>query len=62
MDTAKSARSREVKRDYGVKIDPGAFPEGMRTVIRSTKVNRCLLVNLLEATDIFAVEIPTFYT
>ena len=52
----KSASIIEVKRDYGVKIGPGVFPEGMRTVIRSTKINRCLLVNPLEGTDIFAVK------
>ena len=34
----------------------------MRTVIRSTKADRCLLVNPLEATDILAGKIPAFYT
>ena len=34
---AKSASLRVYKRDYGAKIDPGSFPEGMRTIIRSTK-------------------------
>ena len=58
---AQTASLKEDKRDYGVKMAPGVFPEEVGTVISSTNYNRCLLVNHPETTDI-SVEIPAFYT